>query len=101
MQTMTTTLLLLALGLGSASISWVRIDGLGNGWMGIQLSSGEEARIQFVDRDGSGDLSAADLRDASRRQRLSNLQPVSRRSGEQQTRLRRLGTRTRLQELGD
>jgi hypothetical protein len=57
---LTVWLALLALALGSASVAWVRTDTMGNGWMGIQLQSGAEFRIQFLDRDGSGSLSRQD-----------------------------------------
>ena len=81
-STTLTWLLLLTFGLGSASINWVRIDGLGNGWMGVQLASGEEVRVEFIDLDGSGDLNASDLRGAPRQQlgTSQSVQPQPRRS---------------------
>ena len=53
-------LALLALAVGSASVSWVRTDIMNNGWMGIELRSGVEVRIQFTDQDQSGTLSRRD-----------------------------------------
>ena len=66
---------LLAVGVGSASVSWVRTDNLGNGAMGIQLARGYEIRIEFTDRDSSGDLSLRDLgrRDSIGSPRLTHL----------------------------
>ena len=92
-STLMTWILLMTLGIGSASISWVRIDGQGNGWMGIQLASGEEVRVEFADRDASGDLSAADLRGERQRPRRS----LQRRAGQQVL----SDVRSPLQQLGN